>query len=269
MAAFGCIEKCNVEDGGILLKTLIAGDVYSLLRRRVASGKLTSGTRISELALSKELGVSRGPVREAVMRLTGEGLLEHVNSAGTFVKEMTRKDIQEIYQLRIWIEGEAAAEAAGQITEREIAELQKCCEELQVFDTSPVTSESISRIVVADFSFHAALMKASRNLRAVKLLADQHLLSSLIGRAEGSWEATSLKLVCEEHFAISLAVQNKDTALARQLMRNHLSAGLDNALDICDRKVAASTALENFGVEPEVLTKTLRNLEDQQLRDQK
>lgn len=79
--------------------------VVAALRRSVLSGGVTPGEKLIEARVSAQLGVSRGPVREAIRQLVEEGLLEHVPYKGTVVKGFTIKDIEEIYSFRTLLEG--------------------------------------------------------------------------------------------------------------------------------------------------------------------
>ena len=94
---------------------------YRAIRRRLVTGGLAPGSRVSELGLSKELGISRSPVREAISRLVTEGILDESLGTGASVKQFTRADLEDIYQFREWIEGEAVVEAARRIDREQLA----------------------------------------------------------------------------------------------------------------------------------------------------
>src|SRR5215207_5835294 len=85
---------------------------YSLIQRKILSGEWSGGTAVSELALSKEMGLSRTPIREAVRQLAGEGFLEEVSGRGMAVARIRRSDIAELYELREAIEVFAVGKAA-------------------------------------------------------------------------------------------------------------------------------------------------------------
>ena len=73
---------------------------YSYLRGRILSGELAPGTPLSEVSIARELGNSRGPLREAIRRLTGEGLLRPSPLGGSLVVDFSRRDVAELYELR-------------------------------------------------------------------------------------------------------------------------------------------------------------------------
>src|SRR6516164_2816173 len=76
-------------------------DVHALLRERIVSGGLMPGNRLQDVQLAAELGVSRTPVREALLRLEGEGLVESDPNRGFFVAPLSRKEVLEIYPI-VW-----------------------------------------------------------------------------------------------------------------------------------------------------------------------
>src|SRR4051794_18424985 len=85
---------------------------YSHIQRKILSGEWAGGSPVSELALSKEMGLSRTPIREAVRQLAGEGFLEQVAGRGIAVAQIRRSDIAELYELREAIEVFAVGKTA-------------------------------------------------------------------------------------------------------------------------------------------------------------
>ena len=222
----------------------LAEDVYRVVRHRVASGLLIPGKHVSEHALSKELGVSRGPVREAIGRLTGEGLLERKPNAGAFVKKPNRKDLEELWQLRSWIESEATAQAATRITDEELTELQRCCDQMRdaIYHQRDsgdmvMAKPDVERRTTADAAFHLALMKASGNARAVRILANEQAVSRALALATVRVPQLLAYTVAgyHEHVEILRAVRSRDPDLARARMREHIANGQERLLSDFDR----------------------------------
>src|SRR3954463_13681390 len=85
---------------------------YNLLRNRILSGDLAPGSALSEASIARQLGNSRGPLREAVRRLTAEGFLRQAPNGGSVVVEFSRRDVAELYELREALEVYAAGKAA-------------------------------------------------------------------------------------------------------------------------------------------------------------
>ena len=109
----------------------IADKVYSYIEDAILSGEFKNGDVLSELKLCKLLDVSRTPVREALTRLFSEGMLKE-SGKGAVVVGVNREDIEDIYEIRMRIEGLATAKCAKNITEAQIERLREFLE-LQEF----------------------------------------------------------------------------------------------------------------------------------------
>ncbi|MBR6837247.1 MAG: GntR family transcriptional regulator, partial [Oscillospiraceae bacterium] len=97
--------------------------VFNAIENAILDGEYRDGDSLNELKLSKELGVSRTPVREALMQLELEGLVRNVPNKGAVVIGVTEQDIHDIYEIRIRIEGLAARLCAENITDDELRAL--------------------------------------------------------------------------------------------------------------------------------------------------
>ena len=97
-------------------------NVTAEIRAKILNEELAPGTRIVEQNLSKEFGISRGPIREALRQLEYEGLVEYTRNAGCSVKEITAADVFELYLLRANYEILAVRLSGGQFTKAELAE---------------------------------------------------------------------------------------------------------------------------------------------------
>ena len=105
---------------------------YDHIRDKLMVGELAAGCRLSNRALAREIGISIIPVREAISQLVSEGLLEHKPRVGTFVVEPSRQEIAELCELREALEAYAASRAAERISDGELAEMQRCCDAMDV-----------------------------------------------------------------------------------------------------------------------------------------
>src|SRR5580704_7630282 len=103
---------------------------YKLIRKRLLSGSLPPGGRLSDDALAKELGISRSPVREAISQLTSEGLVEYRPRSGAYVRVPEPRELAEWYETRIALEGFAVMRAAERITEPQLSELAQLSDEM-------------------------------------------------------------------------------------------------------------------------------------------
>src|SRR5687768_1814024 len=102
---------------------------YRHIRRKLVTGMI-GGERLSEVALAKEIGVSTTPVREAMGRLMSEGLLVKVPGLGSFVRQVGRDELEELYELRQLLESHATFRAATRLTAAQLRELQRFCNQI-------------------------------------------------------------------------------------------------------------------------------------------
>jgi DNA-binding GntR family transcriptional regulator len=103
----------------------IADRVYALLRREIAAGTFRPGARIQEKPLAAELGISRTPIREALLRLETEGVVVCNSRRSYNVRILTVHDVREIYQTLGVLEGAAAASVAGQLSATDLKDLRQ------------------------------------------------------------------------------------------------------------------------------------------------
>jgi GntR family hexuronate regulon transcriptional repressor len=217
-------------------------DLARRLMAELASGQYAIGDRLpAERELSIQHGVSRPTVREAVIALEVQGLVEVRVGSGAYVKRLPGKnDIPgfnitafELTEARLLFEGEAAALAATQITDEGIAELEALVEEIERENHNPDGTEK------ADRAFHLAIARATRNAavaEAVERLWDLRSGSPESALLHEKARSANIKPVVDEHTAVLNALRQHDPVAARAAMRAHLSAVLDSLLFATEEK---------------------------------
>jgi DNA-binding GntR family transcriptional regulator len=187
----------------------------------IVDGHIACGEKISEPELAKRFGVSRGPLREAIMRLEGLGLIERIPHVGARVISISEEHLSELYAVRESLEGMAARLAARNITDKEIHALEALLNEhlnhIELVDGKSYIHQQ------GNFDFHYRIIKASRNTKLISLLCDElyHLLRMYRYQSPRSHSRPALAL--EEHKMILHAIRNRDEELAEMLMRRHIS----------------------------------------------
>lgn len=163
---------------------------YDHIRRQMLAGRLRAGTRLSDTTLALEIGVSRTPVREALIRLQNEGFVEQVPRIGIFVRVPEYEELLELHDIRRLLESHAAARAARRITPEQLAELKKHCDELhavavEVRRRKPkrMPPDLSPRGVLADVKFHMLILEASGSPRIRRIATDLQLMTHLCGHA--------------------------------------------------------------------------------------
>ncbi|HHC7319107.1 GntR family transcriptional regulator [Vibrio cholerae] len=187
----------------------------------IVEGQLAPGSKISEPELAKQFQVSRGPLREALMRVEGLGLIERIPHIGARVIQLSPPKLVELYAVREALEGMAARLAARNITEIELAGLESL---LSTHSTHIDQVEGASYFhQQGDFDFHYRIIQASRNQQLIGLLCDElyHLLRMYRYQSPRSHSRPVEAL--EEHKFILRAIRQRDEELAEMLMRRHIS----------------------------------------------
>ena len=141
--------------------------VCETLRDAIRSGILKPGERLMEIQLAEELGVSRTPVREAIRRLELEGYVIMMPRRGTYVANLSIRDVNEVFEIRTSLESLSSGLAAERITDDELERLQR----LLVQIGSYIEIGDMEKIVETDTEFHDLLYQASRNQRLVGIIS--------------------------------------------------------------------------------------------------
>lgn len=210
---------------GIRTRTSLADQVFSQLEQQILSGVYEPGAVLSENRLSADLGVSRTPVREALARLESQGLLQTVPNRGIVVSGVTLEDAADIYEIRLRIEGMAAAKCAGQLTPEQLARLTEIVE-LQEFYAG---KENAQRLRVLDSDFHQAIYEFCGSPVLTSILTElHHKLQRFRTLSLSRPERTALAVA--EHKQILDAIAVGDAAGAQELTARHIQNAYDNIL---------------------------------------
>jgi DNA-binding GntR family transcriptional regulator len=194
--------------------------VAERLEAAILSGELVAGSRLSEQALAASLGVSRGPLREAIRRLEGRKLVERIPNIGVRVAELTIGDIAEVLTIREALEGLACALAAEAMSDSDIDELDALLRAHSM--QQDVKSGTAYYQQPRDFDFHFRIVQASRNARLIEMLCTDLYDLLRVWRYRASMHGGRASKAFEEHRAIVAALRTRDPALAEAAMRSHI-----------------------------------------------
>ena len=191
--------------------------IYRLLRSRILEGKLAPGSRLIERKLAEELNVSKTPVREALVRLSKDGLLDGEAHRGFWVAELTGEEAREIYDLREMLEGFAAREAAKKINQQGCRKLASFLEEFEVY----YNQGNLSAYNDTDIRFHNFLIEISANQRLYHLVSHLRAQSRLLMATSVNFPGRA-KASLFEHKKIIEAVVGHKEDLAEKYAREHI-----------------------------------------------
>ena len=229
----------------------------TLIRGKLLSGDLPPGSRLSEVAMANDFGISRTPVREAMVQLYAEGLVDQLPRYGWFVRAPDRAELIELYELRELLESHAAACAASASTEANVADLKACVTEFRgvirlMNDDHQLAldPQQLDRTTSLDLNFHETILRICGNSWVMKIAGQCRLISRLhaakwrssavIGAFEGGDAVRQDAVIAEilrinyvtlrQHHQIYRAIRRHDAPFARQLMSQHIQSGLANVL---------------------------------------
>jgi DNA-binding GntR family transcriptional regulator len=191
--------------------------VYDHLRTEILEGRLEPGAELIEVALAEQLGVSRGPLREAIGRLAAEGLVTVSPRRGAVVRSLSKEEFLELYQVREALERMAVQLAVPRLNDEQFDELAALNEEMEAH----ARRDEVESFFEANLAFHARLLEASGNGKLEELYRQllgqlgRYRLRSLMLRG-------NLKRSVAEHKAILRAARRGDAERAAQLMAEHI-----------------------------------------------
>lgn len=206
----------------------IADQIFDQLEHDILIGKYPRGEVLTEIKLSEELGVSRTPVREALRRLEQEHIIEET-SRGAVVIGISREDLNDMYEIRMHVEGICAARAAENITDEGLEEMRRVLY-LQRMYVEKTDSDNSDMIKNLDSQFHELLYKYSNSMAFYDTLHPIHKKMIKFRRASVKNHGRSLESL-EEHEAILRALEKHDAELARKLTIEHARAARDSIIN--------------------------------------
>lgn len=207
---------------GLPQVSTLADTVFSQIRTSIVKGELAPGSKVNEPQLSKQYGISRGPLREAIRRLEGCKLVEITPHVGAKVISLNSEQAIEIYEIRESLEGLACRLAAQKANEEDCSNLR----DLLANHELQIQSEN-GRLYYqkeGDLDFHYLIVQLSGNSRLFNLLCDElyHLLR--LYRVQTSSSPSRPLQAFKEHHQIVDAIENGDGELAELLMRRHIAS---------------------------------------------
>lgn len=234
----------GVQFGKVQARSLVDG-VTEQLESAIIEGRIAPGERISEQALAAVLGVSRGPLREAVRRLEGRRLLEYTVNIGVRVAELSTERLANLLLVREALEGMAARLAVARLTDPELDDLDALIEGHAAQVTAQATSGYYQQS--GDFDFHFRIAKSSGNdLLASMVCGDLYDLLRIY-RYKSSTMHGRAAAALEEHRAIVTALKSRDPDAAERSMRTHIMNGRAYALLAMEKRDADIHAGDGTG----------------------
>ena len=201
---------------GNLLGSL-RSQVYQRLQEDILDGRYEPGEALTELRISTELGVSRTPVREAFRLLELDGLVVAIPNKGVVVQGIDVQDVEDMFDVRVHVEGIAARRAARSMDERERKDLMEALA-LEEFYT---TRDDLDSLQTSDSRFHEIIFKGSHSRILQNVLTTMHSHTRSARRRSLSSEGRAVEAL-GEHRRIMEAILARNPEQAEILMVEHI-----------------------------------------------
>jgi DNA-binding GntR family transcriptional regulator len=197
----------------------LADDVYGAIFNKLMSLEIAPGSRITVDGLVRELEVSQTPIREALGRLEGEGLVVKTHLVGySAAPQITRRHFDELYELRLLLEPDAARRAASRITEEKMRRLAETAEQMRRLDGGRERMK-YSGFARLDAELHDEILEIAGNELIRDTLAHLHIhfhIFRLMFHARVTEDALG------EHESLLVALSSGDATGAERAMREHI-----------------------------------------------
>lgn len=200
----------------------LTSEVYHKVREAIRKGALSIGERVTEVELAARFGVSRTPVRDAVIRLEADGLLTNEPRRGLIITDLSHQQIVELYFMREVLEGAAARQAAQSASDIELRTIA------EIAESEAGNLGNFDELGEINVKFHQIIMLAAHNrylLRSLSQLSvTMSLLPSLLSRGTRAVDA------CNEHQAIVKALLARNSEAAEIAARQHVRSSLQHRM---------------------------------------
>ena len=226
---------------------LLREDVYHTVKRKIVAGELHPGQFLGEESLAASVGVSRTPVREALALLERDGLVQIVPHRGAFVRWPSARDVEDVFDIRIAVEGMALRKALPRLEEATLRSLLARLER-QAGDLATLAAREVEALSV---DIHMAVLRAADNERAASLIRQfreqVYKGSTLYQAPDGRLSEPRVRRVIADHRELLLALLQRDPDGAARVLERHLADMRDMVLEAIRESGWAAVAR----VEPE------------------
>ncbi|MGI9116964.1 MAG: GntR family transcriptional regulator [Gaiellales bacterium] len=194
--------------------------VANLLRLAILEGRLQPGAVLQEKSLAEELGISRTPIREAIIELRNEGLVESTATRRAVVRSYSADELRDVYNLRAALEGFAAQLSASRANDGVIRKLEESNARFSdMLDRDSV--DVVDDLINENLDFHDIIAEASEIPRLNRMI-NQVMVIPMRYRAYAAYTPQHRQTVLKDHQQITDAIRERDSDLARDLMEQHV-----------------------------------------------
>lgn len=202
-----------------IVSASLSSEALQKVIEAITSGEFEPGERISEAELARNLGISRGPLREALGRLEGR-LIRRTPRIGVHVITLSRAELESLFLTREALEGMAARLAAERMTNEELQDLRRL---LEAHAHQPELASGEAYVQRSrDEDFHFSIIRSAKCASLERLLMDEIYYQLRIHRRKSSTQPGRAQAALSEHVEIVKAIESRDPDRAEAAMRTHL-----------------------------------------------
>ena len=211
----------KILDEGRQLVQNASVQATELIRQAILDGRLEPGSPLKEQQLAHELGISRTPVREALLMLQAEGLIVTTPNRSAVVREHDADDLKDLYQLRALLEGYAARQAATRISSEELDRLNDSCARFDV-----ISRDDVRELVRENLHFHSTILAAAGSER-LSWMVQKVIELPLVYKSYIWYSPDQTRISAHHHRQITTALRARDAERAELIMREHIFEARD------------------------------------------
>ncbi|MGE5123270.1 MAG: GntR family transcriptional regulator [Acidobacteriaceae bacterium] len=190
---------------------------YHWLKRAILSLDLAPGAQLNINTIASELNISRTPIREAFLRLEKDGLVKSIPRIGFYVTEITKRDLEELYEIRELLESRAIEDAVNNLNDQDLRKVDHLIET----GFMSIEEKDVDKYLQAEIDFHNFLIEHSRNRHLISIMESLRDLT-LRWRNLSLRTFRNLKLSQQEHIDIVAAMKSRDGKKAGEMMSRHI-----------------------------------------------
>ena len=219
-----------------LSETLLGARAYRALWTGIVSGRIEPGVQLRPDTIAEQLDISTTPVREALHRMEGDGLVMKLPYRGWFVREFTEQEVRELYEMRAALECFGIRLACERITPEELTWLR----EHQAVGEAALKTGDMEAYRIYNRDLHAAIMDAARNAYLSSAMGQLSLQSQVLVARTIRLVGRPSRAIEEHRELIDLIAARQDKA-AQELMERHILSALEDILRFGIPKAAPAT----------------------------
>ena len=210
----------------ILLGEKTSVSAARVLREQILSGELSPGQVLGEEQLGKQFGISRTPVREALVLLRSEGLVETPANRPASVRAFDPEDVREMYSIRAVLEGYACRLAATNLTDAQFDLLQRSCDRYRELGQR---DDQLRELTDENFRFHSIIQEATDSGLLMSMIG-QVLAVPIVYQSYMTYSPANRETAWRDHVRVLEALRARDAELAETLMKDHVLWARDVAI---------------------------------------